>query len=88
MLELIEDQPNPCILYESYFELDKRSLLTYLIQFQKVYDELLSEKNYQYFDEKYPLFYPNKDGRSVIDMGLEYNVVRPITDTIDYLVKF
>jgi len=46
MIELIEDQPNPCILYESYFELENRSLLTYLIQFQKVYNKLLSEENY------------------------------------------
>ena len=49
---------------------------------------LLSPKNEKYFDEENPIFYPNKDRRTAIDIALDNNQVKSVDLMLDYIVKY
>lgn len=49
---------------------------------------LLNDQNDKYFNNMYPLFYKNKDGRDAIDIVLQNNLVRPINKILNYLVTY
>ena len=88
MYKFIVEQPSTSHFYEASFELDKRSVATYLIRQQKAVNYLLGDENKEFFNVMYPLFYNNRDGQSAIDIALSNNLVRPISRVIDYIVKY
>lgn len=61
----------------SYLAFDNRSI-----------KELLNDKNKEYFNDKYPVFYKNEDGSSAIDSALDSNQIRSVNLMIDYIVKY
>jgi hypothetical protein len=61
----------------AYLAFDSRSIKT-----------LLSEDNKDYFDDKFPVFYKNKEGKSSIDVALGNNQIRSVNLMIDYIVKY
>ena len=67
-------QPNPTIFYKVFLELDMQNMVRYLSFDSKSMKTLLSDKNKDFFDFNYPLFYKaDYEGQSPIDMALEDN---------------
>lgn len=71
-----------------FLELGKKSLVSYLAFDNRSIKELLDDKNKEYFNDKYPVFYKNEDGSSAIDSALDNNQIRSVNLMIDYIVKY
>lgn len=48
----------------------------------------MSDKHSKYFDSRYPLFFVNKGGSSVIDIALNKGLQHPITSLVNHIVKY
>lgn len=62
-------------------------MIPYLSFSTKSIEEVLHEKNKQFFNPKFPLFFMNEDGNNSIDIALENNQLRSVGLMIDYIVK-
>jgi len=62
-------------------------MVTYLAFDSRSIKSLLDEKNHDYFQKEFPLFYKNEDGRSAIDVSLSKNQIRSVNLMIDYIIK-
>lgn len=49
---------------------------------------ILNEKNTEYFDKKFPIFYAGEDGNSPIDIALENDQIRSVNLMIKYVVQY
>lgn len=85
---IVEDQPNPLIFYKVFLELGVKSLIPFLAFDARTVRSLLSDKNKKYFNDEFPLFYKNEDGRSAIDTALDNNQIRSVNLMIDYIVEY
>lgn len=63
-------------------------MIAYLAFDSRSIKSLLSEKNADYFDDKFPVFYKNKEGKSSIDVALGNNQIRSVNMMIDYIIKY
>jgi hypothetical protein len=88
ILELVEDQPNPSIFFKIFFELDLKCLTIHLAFDNKSVKSLLSPKNDEFFSEDNPIFYPNRDKRTAIDIALENDQIKSVDLMINYIVKY
>uniref|UniRef100_A0A7S3ILI3 Ion transport domain-containing protein n=1 Tax=Strombidium inclinatum TaxID=197538 RepID=A0A7S3ILI3_9SPIT len=84
---LVNYQPNPTIFFKVFLELGVKSLVSYLAFDSRSIKSLLSEKNHEYFDSKFPVFYKNEDGGSAIDVSLSKNQIRSVNLMINYIIK-
>lgn len=85
---IVEDQPNPLIFYKVFLELGVKSLIPFLAFDARTVRSLLHDKNRKYFNDEFPLFYKNEDGRSAIDTALDNNQIRSVNLMIDYIVEY
>lgn len=86
--EIVQDQPNPSIFFKIFLELDLKCMTIHLAFDNRSIKRLLSRKNEKYFDEENPIFYPNKDRRTAIDIALDNNQVKSVDLMLDYIVKY
>jgi len=70
---LVRAQPDPKIFFKVFLELNFQNMVAYLAFDSRSIKALLGKENEQFFDQKYPLFYKNKDGLSSIDVALLNN---------------
>lgn len=61
----------------SYLAFDNRSIKS-----------LLDDKNIDYFDSKFPLFFKNEKAESAIDIALSYNQIRSVNLMIRYIITY
>lgn len=85
---LVKEQPTPKIFFKVFLELGMKPLLSYLAFDRVSIKELLSDKNQQYVDRNYPLFYKNPDQRSAIDLALDLNQIESVNLMIKYICKY
>lgn len=76
------------IFFKVFLELGIKSLVPYLAFDARSMRTLLSDKNRKYFNDEFPLFYKNEEGRSAIDTALENNQIRSVNLMIDYIVDY
>lgn len=76
------------IFFKVFLELGIKSLVPYLAFDARSMRTLLSDKNKKYFNDEFPLFYKNEEGRSAIDTALENNQIRSVNLMIDYIVDY
>jgi hypothetical protein len=77
------DQPKPLVFFKSFLELDGTNMVSILSFDSRSMNCLLDDKNKEYFQSEYPIFYKNKlqkknkDNkfffRSAIDNALKNN---------------
>ena len=75
---LVSAQPSPAIFFKVFLELDIKSMIAYLSFDSPSMMSLLNEKHNQYFEEndfdnKFPVFFKNRDQKSAIDVALGNN---------------
>ena len=95
IVRVIENQPLPQVFFKSFDEIEMSNMITQLSNDSRLIEILLDEKNNQYFNQKYPLFYyflqTNKNKKdqlkSAIDISLESNQVRATSLIINYIIK-
>lgn len=85
---LVKDQPNPKIFLKIFLELGYKSMIPYISFDMRSIACILSEKNTQYFDKKFPIFYAGEDGNSPIDIALENDQIRSVNLMIKYVVQY
>ena len=61
----------------SYLAFDNRSIKS-----------LLDDKNINYFNDRFPLFFKNEQGESAIDIALSYNQIRSVNLMIKYIITY
>jgi len=61
------------VFFKVFLELGIKSLVPFLAFDARSMRSLLDKSNKSYFDDEFPLFYKNNDGRSAIDTALENN---------------
>ena len=71
-----------------FLELGVKSLIPFLAFDARTVRSLLHDKNRKYFNDEFPLFYKNEDGRSAIDTALDNNQIRSVNLMIDYIVEY
>lgn len=91
-------QPQPAVFYKSFLELDGTNMASILSFDSRSLRVLLDDKNNQYFQQQYPIFYKNKIKktnnkekyfyRSPIDSALRNNQIRAVGYIIDYVCKY
>lgn len=64
------------------------SLINHLASDSKSVKLLLDDSNKEHFDDEFPLFYKQRDGRSAIDAALDANQVRSVNAMIRYLLEY
>jgi len=74
------------VFFKVFLELGIKSLVPFLAFDARSMRSLLDKNNKSYFDDEFPLFYKNNDGRSAIDTALENNQIRSVNLMIDYIV--
>ena len=57
IVRVIENQPLPQVFFKSFDEIEMSNMITQLSNDSRLIEILLDEKNNQYFNQKYPLFY-------------------------------
>lgn len=62
-------------------------MVKYLAFDTKSIRSLLDEKNHDYFQSDFPIFYKNEDGSSAIDVALQNNQIRSVNLMINYICK-
>lgn len=60
ILKLVNSQPKPAVFYKSFLELDGTNMVSILSFDSRSMKELLDEKNEEYFQSDFPMFYKNK----------------------------
>jgi len=85
---LVDSQPTPTIFFKVFLELGIKSMVSFLAFDSRSIASLLSDKNHDYFNDKFPVFYKNEDQRSAIDVSLEMNQIRSVNQMINYICKF
>ena len=76
------------VFFKVFLELGIKSLVPFLAFDARSMRSLLDKNNKSYFDDEFPLFYKNNDGRSAIDTALENNQIRSVNLMIDYIVAY
>lgn len=76
------------VFFKVFLELGIKSLVPFLAFDARSMRSLLDKSNKSYFDDEFPLFYKNNDGRSAIDTALENNQIRSVNLMIDYIVAY
>lgn len=86
------------MFYKSFLELDGTNMVSILSFDSRSMRTLLSDKNKQFFQKEFPIFYKNKIQktnnkqkyfyRSAIDSALRNNQIRAVGFIIDYIVKY
>lgn len=86
---LVGDQPNPKIFFKVFLELGLKNMISYLAFDSRSIKRLLdNEANVEYFSDKFPVFYKNKDGRSSLDVALGNNQIRSVNLMVQYIIRF
>jgi hypothetical protein len=85
---LVKDQPNPKIFLKIFLELGYKSMIPYISFDMRSIANILNEKNTEYFDKKFPIFYAGEDGNSPIDIALENDQIRSVNLIIKYVVQY
>jgi hypothetical protein len=94
----VESQPNPSVFYKSFLELDCTNMVSILAFDSRSLQLLLEDKNNQFFQTDYPIFYKNKITksnntskyfyRSPVNSALRNNQIRAVGYIIDYVCKY
>jgi hypothetical protein len=69
--DLVKRQPDPRIFFKIFLELGTKCMLPFLAFDQRSVKDLLDDKNDEYFNPNFPLFYLNKARKSALDIALE-----------------
>ena len=85
---LVKAQPNPRIFLKVFLELGYKSMIPYISFDMRSIANILNEKNTEYFDKKFPIFYAGEDGNSPIDIALENDQIRSVNLMINYVVQY
>ena len=90
---LVTEQPTPAIFFKVFLELDIKSMVAYLSFDSASTRSLLDEKHNQYFEEndfdnKFPVFFKNRDQKSAIDVALGNNQIRSVNAMVKYITKY
>ena len=98
ILRLVQSQPFPSVFYKSFLELDCSNMVSILSFDSRSLKQLLDDKNSQYFQNDYPIFYKNKIQKSnnkdkffyrtAIDSALRNNQIRAVGYIINYVCKY
>ena len=62
-------QGDPQIFFQSFLELDRRNMISILAFDSASIKSLLCDKNAEYFDPQYPIFYKNKEEKNDLKMS-------------------
>ena len=63
-------------------------MVAYLAFDSRSIKELLGDQNKEHFNDKFPVFYKNQDGRSAIDVALGNNQIRSVNLMIKYIIDY
>lgn len=64
---LVEMQPNPSLFFKVFLELGHKNLVSFLSFDVNSIGILLSDQNDEYFNNEFPIFFRQEDGKSAID---------------------
>lgn len=82
VVSLVQKQPNPSLFYKTFLELDIANMTSILSFDTGSMSSLLNQRNFEYFNELYPIIYKNKiskkDGKryyytNAIEIALKNN---------------
>jgi len=98
ILKLVMDQPKPAVFYKSFLELDGSNMVSILSFDSRSMKVLLADRNKEFFQSDFPIFYKNKIQksnnktkffyRSAIDSALRNNQIMAVSYIIEYIVKY
>lgn len=69
-------------------ELGIKNLIQYLAFDSNTIKTLLSDDNEKYFSAKFPIFYKDENGQSVLDICIQNNQIRSLNSMIEYMSKY
>lgn len=85
---LVNEQPNPTVFFKVFLELGIKCMVSYLAFDTKSTRSLLNDKNSDFFQCEYPVFYKNEDQTSAVDVALANGQIRSVNLMINYICKY